>query len=94
MPVFMGPQTVKTVNAQAPAERVFDFIVWYKREHDGNSPVMREIGGGTGVTSTSMVSFYLDQLVAMGLIRRPERFSSGNIEIVGGKWEFEGGSHD
>jgi hypothetical protein len=81
------------------SQKVFDFIVAYKREHDGNSPTMREIMVGCKVSSTSMVSFYLDQLVAMGFIRRPERemgnFSAANIEVVGGEWSFPaGGNHE
>jgi repressor LexA len=69
-------------------QRVFDFIVSWKITHDGNSPVMREIMTGCKISSTSMVSFYLDMLTEQGLIRRPERFSSGNIEVVGGEWEL------
>jgi SOS-response transcriptional repressor LexA len=81
------------------AQKAFDFIVAYKREHDGNSPTMREIMVGCQISSTSMVSFYLDQLEAMGFIRRPERemgnFSAANIEVVGGEWSFPaGGSHE
>jgi len=77
------------------SEQVFRYIVEYKREHDGNSPVMREIMAACKISSTSMVSFYLDQLEAMGFIKRAQRLvgcsGSANIEVLGAKWEFEGG---
>ena len=73
-------------------ERIFRFLKLYKSEHDGNSPTFREIMEGCGISSTSLVTFYLNKLVAQGLIRRPEpvvgnRFAC-RIEIVGGYWNY------
>jgi SOS-response transcriptional repressor LexA len=81
---------------RATVEAVFDFIVAYKREHDGNSPTIREIMLACGISSTSMVVFYLNKLERRGIIRRPEpvfgaRYANG-IEVVGGKWT-PGGEH-
>lgn len=71
-------------------ERVYDFIVAYKKSHDGNSPTFREIMEDCEVLSTSTVVYYLDKLGKRGLIRRPEprigsRYAT-MIEVVGGQW--------
>ena len=72
------------------AQRVYAFIVAYKRRHDGNSPTYREIMDGCCLGSTSVVSYFLEQLKEKGLIRRPEprignRYA-GKIEVLGGQW--------
>jgi SOS-response transcriptional repressors (RecA-mediated autopeptidases) len=72
----------------SPAKRrCYRFILKYKAEHDGNSPTIREIGEGCGVSSTSTVRFHLIGLERMGLIRS---FHGANktrkIEVVGGEW--------
>ena len=46
-------------------------------------PTVREIGDACGISSTSLVSYYLDELELAGLIERPgEPGSSRNILIV------------
>jgi SOS-response transcriptional repressor LexA len=74
-------------------QQVYDFIVEYKREHDGNSPTIREIGDACKITSTSVVIYWLIRLENQGFIRRPEP-AMGNryaakIEVIGGKWRIE-----
>jgi SOS-response transcriptional repressor LexA len=73
--------------------KVYDFIVSYKRRHDGNSPTFREIMEGCGISSTSMVVFYLNKLELRRLIRRPEpeigNWYASKIEVVGGCWMME-----
>ena len=75
------------------AERVYRFIVAYKRGQDGNSPTIREIGEACGISSTSVVTYWLKRLVADGLIRRPEPIIGNRyackIEVVGGQWGLE-----
>jgi predicted transcriptional regulator len=93
MPIISNGQIVRPrtfdPDAKTKPERVFEFIVAFKHEHDGNSPTIREIMVNCRISSTSMVCFYLNQLVAKGLIKRPD----ANIEVVGGKWIFIGGHH-
>lgn len=48
---------------------VMEFIRTYIFQH-GYAPSMREIGKGSGLHSTSSVSYVLDCLVARGAIRR------------------------
>jgi len=50
-------------------EKVFTFIRNYLNENDF-PPTVREIGKGVGVSSTSLVSYYLKHLEARGLITR------------------------
>lgn len=70
------------------AKVVYNFILTYKAEHDGNSPSIREIVVGTGITSTSVVSYYLDRLVEHNMITvdfdAPGK--ARNITIPGGRW--------
>lgn len=70
------------------AQEIFDFIVQYKTANDGQSPTMREMMGGTDITSTSVITYYLDTLVEYGLILRVDKESRG-IQVVGGKWRLE-----
>ena len=68
------------------AQEIMRFIIRYKRQHDGNSPTVREIQDACGVSSTSMVAYYLGKLEDVGLIRRGHGFESRAIEVVGGRW--------
>lgn len=73
-------------------EKLFDFIVAYKVEHDGNSPTYREMMAATGLTSTSMVAWHLEKLEDAGLIERPQQVGNSRvIEVVGGRWEYDRG---
>ena len=49
--------------------KVYRFIRDYQLEH-GHSPSMREIGDGTGLSSTSSVAWQLAQLELKGYITR------------------------
>ena len=66
---------------------VFAFILKYKMEHDGNSPSFREIGDESGISSTSMVQYYLDILEREGLLTL-ERGVNRMISITGGQWRY------
>lgn len=72
--------------------KVLQFIIAYKTSHDGQSPSMREIGDGCGISSTSMVKYYLDALVLQGkIIRKLQDDDTGkarNIHVPGGNWQF------
>ena len=68
----------------------YEFILQYKREHDGNSPSIREIIDATGAGSTSVVSTRLRRLEREGLIRMPKDKGSRQIEVIGGEWRYAG----
>ncbi len=65
--------------------QIYNFIISYKEQHDGNSPSIREIGTAVGDNSTSHVRYLLDLLVSSGLVRFiPE--TARSIEVVGSRW--------
>lgn len=68
-------------------KRIFEFIVDYKRAHDGNSPTSREIVEGAGISSTSVVHYHLGALEREGKIRLGDS-KSRRIEVVGGEWQW------
>ena len=72
-------------------ERIYAFLVAYKREHDGNTPTKREIAEGCCV-STSSVNYHLIRLEIANRIHVSGQGRS-NIEVVGGAWDLAG-SHD
>lgn len=71
-----------TIRARDRIDEVFDFIVKYKQEHDGNSPFFSEIMEGCGFVTKSHVAHYLKRLVADGKIARVHR----RIHVTGGAW--------
>ena len=54
--------------------KILKFLGKYQEEH-GYSPSIREIGKYISVDSTSLVDYYLNQLVARGFIERDNRVS-------------------
>lgn len=61
-------------------EHIMKFLEDYQRENQ-YSPSIREIGNHIGVNSTSLVDYYLRQLVEMGYLERGEHVSR-SIRIV------------
>ncbi len=57
-------------------QKILDFLQEYQRENK-YPPSIREIGERTGISSTSVVNYYLDQLEKMGLIERDRKISRG-----------------
>ena len=57
-------------------QAIYDFINSFTREYH-YPPTIREIGHGIGVHSTSMILFYLNQLIDDGKIDRKEGISRG-----------------
>lgn len=70
-------------------EAVFEFIIAFKKSHDGNSPTVREIAEGCGISSTSVVTYYLGRLEEEGRITRPDLGTACSIEVPGGRWMLE-----
>ncbi len=59
---------------------VLKFIKAYLDQH-GYPPSIREIGEATGISSTSVVTYYLKQLEEMGLIRRGQNVSRAILPL-------------
>lgn len=62
--------------------RMYDFIVKYKTEHDGNSPSIRKIMEASGISSSSVVYYHLQIMVGFGMIER----HGHSINVIGGQW--------
>ena len=62
-------------------QRILDFLLEYQRENK-YPPSIREIGNKTGITSTSVVNYYLDQLEKKGMIERDRKISRG-VRLAG-----------
>jgi repressor LexA len=54
-------------------QKIIDYL--NERAGMGYPPSIREIGEAVGITSTSVVTYYLKQLAEMGLIERDAKFS-------------------
>ncbi len=68
---------------------IFEWIINYKAEHDGNSPTVRQIGKGVGIPSTSVVRYNLDEMERNGWIHLLRDGSTRGIVVVGGHWSME-----
>lgn len=70
------------------AERVYRFVIRYKRMNLGDSPSRDEIGEGVGLAK-SHVNDCLVQLVAAGWIVLPAHNRARAIQIPGSRWVFD-----
>lgn len=68
--------------------RIFEFIVEYKSQNDGNSPTIREIADGCGISSTSVVNYNLMKLAKFGIISLSHAGVARKISVPGGFWAF------
>lgn len=84
----------RTTRRRPPRMDVYRFIIDYKRRSGGDSPTRREIMDALSITSTSLVSNYLETLAMAGLIRIGENDDgtrqARGIEVVGGRWYAPG----
>lgn len=62
-------------------QKILDFLREYQSKNK-YPPSIREIGEHTGITSTSVVNYYLDQLEKMGRIERDRKVSRG-VRLAG-----------
>jgi SOS-response transcriptional repressor LexA len=65
---------------------VLNYIVEYKRWHDGNAPTIREIMAGCKIASTSNVYYILKEMESQGMIKLGARSA---IQVVGGQWTYK-----
>ena len=71
---------IKTKGLSEKHKKVLDFLIAYQTEFN-YPPTIREIGENTGISSTSVVNYYLSQLERMGYIEREKRTNRG-LEIT------------
>ena len=66
----------KTKGLSERHNKILAFLKRYQIENN-YPPSIREIGENTGISSTSVVNYYLDQLEKMGYIERDRKISRG-----------------
>lgn len=66
---------------------IFNFVVQYKRDHNGNSPATREIADACCLSSLTTVRHHLTALACEGriILSNDGRY---NVEIEGTEWRF------
>jgi repressor LexA len=69
---MVRPRKIKNERHQ----KILDYLA-RRQENQGYPPSIREIGEATGITSTSVVSYYLKQLEELNLIERDHNVSRG-----------------
>lgn len=73
----------------AAAMDVYEFVVAYKRAHDGNSPTVRQIAAGIDRSYHSAVPAWLSDLERVGLVQLKRGGKSHRITaicVTGGRW--------
>ncbi len=70
-------------------QKIFDFIVRWKRNHDGNSPSLSQIMTHCKITSKSVVVYVLEKLEAQKKIIRVGPKYERRIQVVGGHWDIQ-----
>jgi hypothetical protein len=78
-------QNEGTDTAPSTRDRIFDYLVRYKRDHDGNSPSLREIADACHI-ALSGARYHLTRLEIDNRIRISGK-RSRTIEIIGGTWQ-------
>lgn len=76
-------------NLKPRRQAIFDFIVAYKKRHDGNSPSIQDIGRACGISSKSLVAYHLAHLAEAGRLVLAPDGEKRHIVIVGGRWTYE-----
>lgn len=74
-------------------ERVYQFVLDYKRKYAGESPTFQEIMKGARLSTKSLVAFHLQSLDEKGLlvVERDIERRACRIAVPGAVWTFEGG---
>jgi SOS-response transcriptional repressor LexA len=70
-------------------EIIYRFIISYKTKYDGNSPSIRQISRDCDISSTSMVTYYLNKLISKGMIEISDDTESHKIMVKGGVWRMD-----
>jgi len=70
-------------------ERIREYIVKYKREHNGISPTLRRMVDELGLSSTSVVHYHIGRMCNEGVIYKVytenKRFGIG---VPNSRWEM------
>lgn len=71
--------------SEQTTQAIYNFIIAFKKDNDGNSPTLREIARAAGISSSEATLYHLRKLERRGLIKRlPEK--SRGIKVIGAEW--------
>ena len=70
-------------------DKVVDFVIEYKTEHNGNSPAYEQIMEACGIVSKSHVKYILNKLQEEGKLEL-EPGNARSISVPGGQWVYHG----
>jgi len=73
---------------QGRLNEVLNYIIGFKRNHDGCSPSIRQIVASTVYSSTSSVHYALERLEKQKKITLTHTGESRQIMVIGGKWIY------
>lgn len=73
-------------------DEIFQFIVSYKEEHDGNSPTFRCIEKEFSMSRSSLTRYILNRLEKDGKILLYKDGAKTKIKVVGGHWYYDRGT--
>ena len=76
---------METGKSKHSLEETYAWIIQFKIDHDGNSPTLREVMQGCGMSSPAIAADWLERLEEANLIRLNPGRARG-IEIIGGAW--------
>lgn len=66
-------------------DAVYDFVVAYKGRHGGLSPTYRAIKEALKISSPSVVSYYVKQLIEAGKLKK----DGHKLSVPGEAWSLE-----
>lgn len=84
-PAPLAPVYSKGEPPDVRRQQILDYVIWYKREHDGCSPSYPEIGKAVHMPSRSNVYAYLRQMRELGMIEFDDDSMRG-LRVPGGCW--------
>lgn len=65
--IYVGQRPPRLTHSNT---KLMDYISAYKRDHDGQSPTIRQIMHALNYSSTSVVNYHIQQLVELGFLRK------------------------
>ncbi len=70
---------------------IIDFLIEYKKSHDGCSPTIRQITDAVGLKSHTTTWAHLRTLEKEGAVKCGKRGKPCSIELAGGLWSYARG---
>lgn len=87
---YLGVSNKRQNNLKVRAQRLYDFLIEYKIDHNGNSPTVIEMRDSASLSKSGRVQGVLRILENIGLIRMGKTEEGNNrrwqIEIIGSEW--------